>query len=611
MKYFRHLVQIKYYIVSLFLVLQFSGYSQSVTQQLRLANALEKNQEYESALKIYKNLENNNTTKSSAIQGIQNCLKGMMKYDELILYMENLDDTHKSDDQFIISLSEAYLLKSKKEKARELWYSLLNKKKNNIRIYRMVVGSMLKYRLFDDAVKVYELALQNIKNQNILHLDLANLYRTMLNMEKAAEHFLEYYANFPKQQSFLQRQLLNLTNSDEHLEQVAGVLKKYIDNHKDNKPIKEILAGLYIKSRKFDLAYDIFNSLENTKKDGSYLFKFGKEAQKNNAYDYAIKSFNKILEIEQTVIYNITYFELANTYYKVALKEININDEPEQTTSVIKAIKMFENLVSKNSLNSYSDLSCFALSKMYLNFYFDLDKTIYYYNYLIENYPKSSKYDESLINLGDAFLIKGDLEKSKMAYTKNVDKNDFSITTFKLAELEYYKGNFSNALNKYNLILKNKGVSDSLANNALERTILINSFLSDTMDLKSFAYCEMLKFQNKFSEAVEHLNKLLIMKNNISPRAGKCMVEVLVKLKKYPEANNILKDLIEQYPEDYHVDEFLFKRANIEEILGNLQSSFELYQQILNNYETSLYYEQARERARTLSEMMKLEQVPG
>ena len=591
--------------------MQFNGFTQNETQQLRLANSLERNQEYEAALKIYKNLENNNTTKSAAIQGIQNCLKGMMQYDELISYLENLDDMHKSDDQYTVSLAEAYMLISKKETAKDLWYSLINNKKNDIRVYRLVVGSMLKYCLIDDAIKVYEIALQNINNQQILHLDLANLYRTILNMEKAAEHFLEYYGKIPNQQSFLQRQLLNLTNSDEHVEQVAGVLKNYIDKHNDDPQIIEILGGLYIKSGKFNLAYDIFISLENKKKDGSYLFKFGKEAQNNKAFNFAIKSFNKILENKQIAIYNLTYFELANTYYKIALEENTTKDESEITTSVLGAIQMFENLVSKNSIKSYSDLSCFALGEIYLDFYFDLDKTIYYHNYLIENYIKSSKYSKSLIKLGDAFLIKGDLIKSQDTYNRKKDKNNFSITNFKLAELEYYQGNFSEALEKYDLILKNKGVTDSLANDALERTILINSFLSNTIDLKSFAHGELLIFQNKFSEAVEHLNKLLIKKNNISPRAGKFIAEVLMKLKKYSEANIVLKDLTEQFPEDYHADEFLFKRASIEEILGNLQSSFELYQQILNNYETSMYYEQARERARALSEKMKLEQVPG
>ena len=591
--------------------MQFNVFSQSESQQLRLANSLEKNQEYEAALKIYKNLENNIKIKNAAIQGIQNCLKGMMKYDELISYLENLVNRYKSNDKYLISLAEAYLLNSEKDKAKNRWNSLINKKKSDIRIYRTVAGSMLKYRLIDEAIEVYKLALQNLKNQKILHLDLANLYKTTLNMEKAAEHFLEYCGKNPKQQPFLQRQLLSLTKSDQHVERVAGVIKNYIDKHEDNLFIKDILGGLYIKAGQFNLAFDIYNSLENSKQDGSYLFKFGKEAQKNKAYDFAVKSFSPILENNQLSIYNKTYFELANTYYRIALDEIISKEELEPPKATEKAIQMFEYMVLKNNIKSFSDLSCLALGDIYLDLYFDLDKAIYYYKYLSDNYTKSRKYSESFIKLGDSYLIKGDLKESRKSYKRNKANKSFSLTMFKLAELEYYQGNFSEALKKYNLILEKMGVTDSLANNSLERTILINLFLSDTADLKLMAHGELLIFQNKFSEAVEHLNKLLIKKNNISPRAGKFMVEILMKMNKYIEANNILKDLLEQFPEDYHVDEFLFKRATIEEKLGNLHSSFELYQKLLNNYETSLYYEQARENARTLNEKMKLEQVPG
>jgi len=85
----------------------------------------------------------------------------------------------------------------------------------------------------------------------------------------------------------------------------------------------------------------------------------------------------------------------------------------------------------------------------------------------------------------------------------------------------------------------------------------------------------------------------------------------LIKLQKYSEANSILTVLIEQYSQDFHLDEFLFKSALIEEILGNYQKSFDLYQTLMIEHETSLYYEKARENARILSEKIKKEQISG
>jgi len=579
--------------------------AQNEKQQLRLANSLVKNREYEAALKLFKNLENKNQLRKNAREGILKCLKGLRQYDKLVTILEKWVNESKSNNKNVNSLAEAYLLNSQKEKALNLWYSLLQDRKKDIKLYRMVAGSMIRNRLIDNAIEVYELALKNLKNQEIIHVDLANLYRSILNAEKATEHYLAYYGRFPRQKNYLQNQILNLTKSEEHVKIVADVLNEYMAKNVDKLFVKEILGGLYIKSNKFNLAFDIFYELENTKNDGSYLFKFGREAQKNKAYDFAIKAYSKILENERLPIFPNVYFYLAKTYYSKAL------EHKENNTSITQAIQMFEKLVSKNSVHDFSDLSCLLLGDIYLDFYFDLDKAIYYYDLINKNYPKSKKLSESLIKLGNSYLIKGDLSQSQKSYSKNKNKNSFSITTFKLAELEYYRGNFSEALKKYNLILEKKGSADSLANNSLERTIFINSYKSETEDLKAFALGELLIFQQKYSEAIEHLNKLLTKKNNISPSAGRIMANILMKLEKYTEANIILTDLIEQYPEDFHVDEFLFKSALIEEFLGNYQKSFDLYQTLLNEFETSLYYEKARENARLLSEKIKKELIPG
>jgi tetratricopeptide (TPR) repeat protein len=252
-----------------------------------------------------------------------------------------------------------------------------------------------------------------------------------------------------------------------------------------------------------------------------------------------------------------------------------------------------------------------VLGDIYFNFYFDLDKAIYYYDQIHIKFPKSIKLNESLIKLGDCYLIKGNLIRAQESYAKNKNKNDFSITTFKLAELDYYKGNISEALEKYNLILEKKGSTDSLANNVLERTIFINLHKSENDDLKAFAFGELLAYQQKYSESVGHLKKLFAKNSNISSSAGRIMANILIKLEKYTEANEVLSDLMDQYPEDNHIDEIIFQSAKIEEILGNYQKSFDLYQILLNDHDSSLYYEKARENARLLNEKIKRETVSG
>ncbi len=73
---------------------------------------------------------------------------------------------------------------------------------------------MIRQRLFDDAISVYTEAINNLKRQELLHLDIANLYRAQLNYEKASEHYLQYYMYYPKQFAFVQNQLLSTFNEN-------------------------------------------------------------------------------------------------------------------------------------------------------------------------------------------------------------------------------------------------------------------------------------------------------------------------------------------------------------------------------------------------------------
>ena len=66
MKFFRHLLRINTLFCFLFLLSTLNVLAQSEKQQLHLANSLEKNRDYDAALKIYKILENKNQTRKGA-----------------------------------------------------------------------------------------------------------------------------------------------------------------------------------------------------------------------------------------------------------------------------------------------------------------------------------------------------------------------------------------------------------------------------------------------------------------------------------------------------------------------------------------------------------------
>ncbi len=592
------------------------GFGQNVDSRMRLAKTLEKNHNYEEALKIYKILDNDKHTNPTIINGIKNCLRNLMKYDELIEYLESVIVNKKKQTNLMLELGEAYLLSDKKEKALKIWNQLISEQKANINIYRKVASSMIRQRMFDDAIAVYQQALKSTKGQHYFHLDIANLYRARFDLAKATEHYLTYYKNYPKQSSHLQRQILNLTKLNQQVEQVAAVLKNYIKTNKDQHKVTEILGGLYIKTRNFSEAYEVYQTLEKNKQKGTYLYKFGKEAQKNKAYDYAIKAFNDIIHSKKnqkktSSVFYSAQFELAKTFYYLAIQNQKGENLPESAKNIKQSIALFESLKQKNNLKYFSDHSSLFLGNIYKEYYFDIDKAIDYFNFIVTNFKRSKIRNIAIINLGDSHLIKGDLNKAEQTYNQIKENKGVSVAKFRLAEIEFYRGNFSQAKKIYGQIIEINGLSDSLANNSLERNILLDSFISDSVRLKNYANAELLIFQKKYSEAIESLRELIIPECDFATIAGKIAVKYLIRLNKLLDASNLLTEIINQFPDDYHLDDFIFILAGVQEKMGNLQKSFDLYQKILTEFGSSLHYEEARVKARELNEKIKDPDVTG
>jgi len=604
--YYRRFQTLNYRFIFLVLIIPGFTVGQNYDYQLRIAQTLEKNKEYENALEIYQKLDTPDHRNPAIVNGVVNCLKNLLKNEELVTYLNSVRIDPQNQMYLMITLAEAYALTDRKEKAAESWDKILQTQKTNVNAYRLVASSMTRLRYYDEATGVYERAIENIQGQYFLHLEIGNLYASRLDVENAVKHYLLYYQHFPKQKDYLQRQVLNLTKEETHVIKVAKVLNNYLVQHEKDEDIKDILGGLYINSGDFPAAYKIYQSMENEKSYGKFLFKFGSEAFKNRAYDFSAKSFSEIISNpDYAVLHTKSEYELARTNYFIAIESEKQHLTDKMNQHLNKAIVIFESLKQKKDINYFSDYSCLYLGTIYLDQNFDIDRAITYYEFILTNFRKSNIFYKAIIKLGDSYLIKGNLKKAYESYKLLKDQKYYSIGEFKLAELEYYRGNFSAAKMHYNEIINTSGLTDSLANNVLERKMFISSFEADSVTLKKYAHAELQLFQKKYSEAIESFGDVTNTKTEIAVYAGKEAARLLIKLDKQYEATVLLSQLIEDFPEDNHADEIFIMLADTEEYLGNLQKSFSFYQKILNEFGTSLYYDQARKKARELSERIR------
>jgi len=584
-----------------------SLHSQNIQQQLRTADALVANHHFESARNLYEKIYKSDNRNLSAIIGIKKCLIGLQEYSQLIQFLEEALKSQPERSPLYIDLGEAYFLNDDRENAFGVWSSHLERNKKDVGVYRLLAMAMIRQRLYDDAIEVYLKAINNLKNQQTLHVDIANLYKAQLNYEKASEHYLYYYLAKPKQIAFLQRQLLSLSDKGEDITPVVIALNNFLVKHPGQDKIREILAGLYLKDKQFDRAFEIYKSLETDKSNGIYIQKYAREALTNKAYSHAISGFEFLIQNYQTSpLVEQSHFDLGRCY---ASQAYSLGDTEESAQAMDKAIKIYSDIIKSEKSSIFVATSYINLADIYLEYYFDLDNAITNYQHFLKRNTDRKTQSRVLIRLGDTYLTKNQMEQALKIYKLATHKDYLNIAKFKTADVYFYSAEFKNAQDLYSQLLSTIKPNDPLMNNVLVRSMLIKSSIEDSLSLSRYARADLLKFQKKYALAAEEFDELSREENILRARAGIHASKLYLQLGKFEESKNVLIILRKAIPEDKDIDEIVFLLAESEENLKNAEIALDHYHHLLTHYPNSLLIHKAREKARILSIELNKDQI--
>jgi predicted Zn-dependent protease len=572
-----------------------------------MANALEKSQQYDDALKLYKKIYQNNKNNLTVITGIKKCYIGLQNYPGLVNFLEDAVKTQPKNGPLIIDLGEAYFLNGQQEKSFAIWNAHLQRNINNPATYRLVALAMTRQRLFDQAINVYINAISQIKGQETLHVDIANLYRAQLNYEKASEHLLLYYLARPKQIAYIQRQLLSISDKGQDITPVVTAINGFLDQHPDQTEIREIVAGLYMTDNRYDLAFNHYKNLETRESSGGYILKYAMESFKNSAYENAINGYEYLLQsYPASPLVGQARYDLARSY--AAFAE-TIEPGEKSAQSMQKAVAVFEDIISSQKNSRFVINSYIELGNLYFDYYFDLDNAIFYYQQLLKRTSKGKKHDKIVIRLGDAYLTKNESKKAFKVYNLATHEAHRFAADFKIAELHYYNGDFRGAEKQLKNLQTKMKSNDPLMNDILSRQNLIKVFSEDSTSLIRFAEAELFEFQKKEARAAQAYEQLSRESNQLRSLSGRRAAKLYMHLGKFEESKSILLMLKKDLPEDNDIDEIIFFLAECEQNLNNLSDALNLYHELLTNHPGSLYQQTAREKARILSSKISEEQI--
>ena len=591
-------------ICSFLFILHSVVFAQSAND-LKLATALEKSGRYDEALNIYSKLFSINRPNIQVINGINTCLKNLHRYEDLIKFYRDLLDAFPQQYTYQVELGKAYYLNGNEKAAFENWREVYQNQPDNIMAYRLVALAYIDFRLIDQAIEVYQKIINKFDNQYTLYRDIANLYRAQLDYPNAVTNFLMYYKYSKNQSSYIQSQLIAMSKDDEAVQKIIIAIQDFMNHEFSDDMIQEFLATMYVKNKEYDKAFDIYKSLQDNKNDPGSLITYADLVEKNKVYDYAVLAYETVIK-KYPSDRRINQFELdlARNRYYLAMQQVKIGKIVDAENNIHKSIAALDEL-SKTDQIIFQIRSLELKGDIYITYYQDLDQAIDIYKQILTKNTNSDFVDNIKLKLGDAFVIKNKLDEARNYYNDVRGRKFRNLSLYNIAELDYYTGQFSMAANKYQKLLSSISARDSLTNNILDRTVLLSQFASDSLDLGDYAQAEFLERRLKKSEAAEKFLEIFKKHNKLSFKAGINAGNLYQQLGKYLESESLFTGLIQNYSDKEGLDLVYYRLGELYFQQKMYKKSLENFQQILLQYPSSFYLEDARDKARALSELIK------
>jgi tetratricopeptide (TPR) repeat protein len=608
-------------LLTLSLIVIVSGKAQRSDNDIkfRLAQSYERSGDYESAVKIYAELYTKDSTNVVIFDALRRDYLQLKRYDDVIALFQRALARNPNDVSVLAQLGTFYTQKNDDVHATEIWERALATAPANEQTYRIVASTMAESRLFDKAIAVYQRARKACQNPNLFTSEMALLSTIVLNYTVATQEYLNMVRQTPSMLSSVQSRMASYTNRPEGLTTAITMTEAAAKTEPNNLTLLQLQAWLYMEGKQYDRSYDVYKIIDaKTNAGGRELYNFAEHALKEKFYSAAAKAFEDVVGLYPKFdMRSQACFGLARTLEDsvVALDTTNLFSEYIGNTPPPQAItKMYDKIVAAymNVIKQYPSVLIAAQSLLRIAILqqerlldFDAAKsTLETLNKEYVAHPGVTM--EGTLRLGDVLLAKGELSKAEEQYmllnryAGGGDQKERAA--FRLAEIDYFKGNFKEAQKKLRSLTLN--VITDIANDAMKLQVFINDNTSSgETELKKFAEADFLKRQMKYQDAIRTFESVISSypKSSLIDEVLMSIGDIRLRMKQYDVGIASYEKLIKDFPESLAIDIALVKIGRAYDLgLHNIPKAIESYQRLLEKYPNSIYVNQVRQRIREL-----------
>lgn len=387
----------------------------------------------------------------------------MKKYNEGIEHLEAALALNPSHFQIYNNLGTAYLLIGQREKAIECYQKAIKIKPDDSVSYYNIASIYQIQNKHPQACDYFEKAYQIENRENyLISLALSELKAGFV--EKAAKHYKALALLHPEKDSF-QYNLASCYELLKNYEQAIIIMKRLLSRNPKSITMAQKLANLYIETRQFRQAKDLYDSIIlKSSPTSDVLYQYAILSTQLFDTGTAEKIFKKVIKMDPEnatahkdlgVIYlNQRLFDYAqeefNTAMTLAPNDFDIIFEYANYLYAISKYKEADKFYQK-ALEIEDDVVAKALSAINKIEIGELDEAEKLIVSALNDQPEH-EYIQFLA--GRIYYSMKKYEKAKIYFIKSLEQNPDKETKNLLALAYYELGEYEKALNIFDALLK-------------------------------------------------------------------------------------------------------------------------------------------------------------
>ncbi|NBC19064.1 MAG: tetratricopeptide repeat protein, partial [Bacteroidetes bacterium] len=538
--------------------------------------------------------------------------ENVKQYDDAIALVESQMDSSAQDDQLRVEKARLQYLKGDEEAALATWNAILDGASSSR--YRMVYGSMIDVRLFEQAAEVLERGREAAGEPSRYRTELAYLYSLNGRHKQAAQEYTALLGETPNKLSFVRNRLSRFVDQAGALDSTITVLEGAVQKEPLNRSYRELLGWLYLEHEDYRKALNAYRAIDRLEQEqGRVLFYFARQAADAGAFDVASEAYDEILRrYPDAPVVPEARLGLGEMHQRWAEatgeqpRDARGNRQPSPHYDA--ALAAYRTFLQEHPNHTRYPEVLRRIGQLQQDVYLDLGAAEATLQEVIDRYGNSDAALEARYDLGRIALLRGNLDGANLMFSRLVEELRLGELAerarYEMALIHFYRSEFETARTLASAIDEN--TSTDVANDAIELKVLLTTNKGpDSLNtpLQLYAEASLTQRQRQPGAAVQLADSLLgtYGRHPLADEARFLRARALRADGRTEAALSAFQELPLIHPQSQYADRSLFEAADLQaNTLGAIEDAIETYTTLLTDYPGSLLAPDARKAIRRL-----------